>query len=117
MRAGVARQVACAASSRRVASTLAMNSGLRSFCPMVAIASACQADIFFEAASSVAWPRTAWRSASAMRGAVWVTSSPSTRIASKVSISRSDGVRAAPVRRIPSARASSAASVPSMPVE
>ncbi|MCG3170169.1 MAG: hypothetical protein CALGDGBN_01708 [Pseudomonadales bacterium] len=84
---------------------------------MTAIASACQSKMRRCAASSTALPRTAWRSASATRGAVCVGSSPSTSTASQDSISRSEGVRAAPWRSSSSTCASSAVSVASAPIE
>ncbi|MCY1295223.1 hypothetical protein D9M70_445520 [compost metagenome] len=113
--AGAAWTFSAATSSRRVAATLAMNSGFSASWATFCTAAMCQSWIFIEAAISVALPLTAWRRARAMRAAVWVRSSPRTKIASCFSTSRRVGTGSGPFCRMSRIRRRFASSWAAMP--
>ena len=115
MSAGAARTGSSAISSMRVASGVATKIGCLWCMPMSAMAIACQSGMCFSAAICVALPRATWRRASATRGAVFITSSPSTSAASADSMPRSVAAGTGPVRSTSATRLTSRPSAAEWP--
>ena len=104
-----------ATSSSRVASGVAMKSGLLSCCAALRTAASCHRGIFIRSAVSSDFWRTAWRRLRARRGAVSGTSSPKTSTASACSASLSEAARAGPRCRMSMIRASNSCSLADSP--
>ncbi|KAF1018627.1 MAG: hypothetical protein GAK37_03809 [Pseudomonas sp.] len=88
---GAACTHSSATSSSLVSARLAINSGFSACWPMFFTAASSQGCTRMASAMSSALPFTDWRRARAIRAAVWVRSSPSTKMASWSSMSRMFG--------------------------